>query len=554
MLDRRRFALGLLAVLGLALAARALPLLWSPYPATLDGFGYVADAQATIARGSIPLAGFRAEDFVFTSFTITASRVLGVDPLVALQALMIPVGGTAVLAGIALVSRCCDGIGSRRTARLAALLAGLLLAVSGIYLRRTLVPDSDILAHAFVPLLAVAWFRLLRTGRRPWAVVSGVFLVAFPLVHTLSTLLAALTLTGVTVAALVAGVPWRRLSIGAAAVAAFWAYVAGYYWFAGAHPLLTVSYVDRVSAYPGLFLAWIVVLILGIAWFGTTSPRLRQAVAAAPFAVALLALAVNGVTTVFPGTIPTPPGLLPLMSLNLVMVAFAVRVWKRVPARGMVLVVVALLAAPVVVMYFALTASLAPEYFATALRAHTFVYLPLIVLAAIGAATIASNATSSNKEQSGPQGIARRVSLGRGLVAVLVVSTVGTAPLAYADLDTMSYPGTTTPGEFEATGFAAVHSTQSVATDHALSRVIGHFHAGGAGVAPTRQWLRGGPPPDRPTLSRTTWAERGAHFFPGAPVATSRSRYDAAIQCRHLVYATTTRDALALTLPANGSC
>jgi len=553
-LDRRRFALGLLAVLGLALAARALPLLWSPYPATLDGFGYVADARSTIAGGSIPLEGFRVEDFVFTSFTVTTSRVLGVDPLVALQALMIPVGGTAVLAGLALVYRCCDGVGSRRTARLAALLGGLLLAVSAIYLRRTLVPDSDILAHAFLPLLAVAWFRLLRTGRRPWAVVSGVFLIAFPLVHTLSTLLAALTVTGVTVAALVAGAPWRRVAAGSVAVAAFWAYVAGYYALAAMHPLLTVSYVDRVSAYPGLFLAWTVVLILGVAWFGTTSSRRRQTAAAAPFVLAFVALAVNGVTTVFPGTIPTLPGLLPLMSLNLVMVAFAVRVWKRVPARGMVLVVVALLAAPVVVMYFALTASLGPEYFATALRAHTFVYLPLLALAAIGAARLVPGGSESGGSSSGGFEVTGRSGLRAGLVVLLVASVAGTAPLAYVALDTMTFPGSTTPAEFEATGFGAAYATQSVATDHALSRVIGQFHPGGADVAPTRQWLRGGPPPDQPTLSRTTWAERGAHFFPGAPVVTSRSRYDAAIQCRHLVYATTTRDALALSLPADGGC
>jgi hypothetical protein len=553
-LGRRRFVLGLLATLSLALALRALPLYWSPHVATLDGFAYVADAEATIADGSIPLAGFRAEDFVFTSFAAVASSVLGVEPLFALQPLMAPVGATAVLAGIALVYRCRDGVVSRRRARLAALLAGVLLAVSGIYLRRTLVPDSDILAHVFVPLLAIAWYRLLWTGRRAWGVVASVFLIAFPLVHTLSTLVAALTVTGVTVAAVVAGRSWRRVAVGATAVAAFWAYVAGYYAVAGANPLVTVSYVDRVTASPGLFVAWVVVLIAGIAWFGTTSSRSRQAVVAAPFALALLALGVNQVTTVFPGTIPTPPGLLPLMALNLVMIAFAVRAWKTVSPRGAVVVVVSLLAAPVVIMYFALTASLGPEYFATALRSHTFVYLPLLALAAIAAATTASNDVGVPGRLSGPAMILRRVGLGGVLAVVLVASVAGTAPLAYVALDTMTHPGSTTTAEFEATGFAGEYATEGVATDHALSRIVGHYHPGSAGVAPTRQWLRGGPPPDRPALSRESWTTTGAHFFPGAPLTIPRDRYDGAIQCRHGVYATTTRDSLTLTLPADAGC
>lgn len=553
-LGRRRFVLGLLATLSLALALRALPLYWSPHVATLDGFAYVADAEATIAHGSIPLAGFRAEDFVFTSFAAVASSVLGVEPLFALQPLMAPVGATAVLAGIALVYRCRDGVVSRRRARLAALLAGVLLAVSGIYLRRTLVPDSDILAHVFVPLLAIAWYRLLWTGRRAWGVVAGVFLIAFPLVHTLSTLVAALTVTGVTVAAVVAGRSWRRVAVGATAVAAFWAYVAGYYVFAGANPLVTVSYVDRVTSSPGLFVAWVVVLIAGIAWFGTTSARSRQAVMAVPFAIALLALGVNQVTTVFPGTIPTPPGLLPLMALNLVMIAFAVRAWKTVPPRGAVVVVVSLLAAPVVIMYFALTASLGPEYFATALRSHTFVYLPLLALAAIAAATVASNGVGATDRLAGPAGVVRRAGLGGVLAVVLVASVAGTAPLAYVALDTMTHPGSTTTAEFEATGFAGGHATEGVATDHALSRIVGHYHPGSAGVAPTRQWLRGGPPPDRPALSRESWTTTGAHFFPGAPLTIPRDRYDGAIQCRHGVYATTTRDSLTLTLPADAGC
>jgi hypothetical protein len=212
--------------------------------------------------------------------------------------------------------------------------------------------------------------------------------------------------------------------------------------------------------------------------------------------------------------------------------------------------VVALLSAPVVVMYFALTASLGPAYFATALRAHTFVYLPLLALAAITAATIVSGTSITGKSRPTIFTTRRRAALGRGLATLLIVSMIGTAPLAYVALDTMTHPGSTTSAEFEATEFAGAYSTQDVATDHALSRVIGHFHPGSADVGSTRQWLTGGPSPNQSTLSRGSWTTSGAHFFPGAPVTISRDRYEAALQCRHVVYATTTtRDSLVLSLP-----
>jgi hypothetical protein len=234
------------------------------------------------------------------------------------------------------------------------------------------------------------------------------------------------------------------------------------------------------------------------------------------------------------------------------MIVFAARAWATVPARGVAMVIVALLAAPVVVMYFALTASLGPAYFATALRAHTFIYLPLLAVAAIAAATIVSGASSTEHSRPAILTTRRRTALGRGLAILLVVSMIGTAPLAYVALDTMAPPGSTTSAEFEATGFAASYATQNVATDHALSRVIGHYHPGDASIAPTRGWLTGGPPPNRPTLSGESWTTSGAHFFPGAPLTISRDRYDAALRCRHVVYGMSGKP-FALSTPAAGA-
>jgi hypothetical protein len=97
--DGRPASLALLglAVFATAVAARAAPMLWSPLPATLDGFNYAGLARATLATGSLPWgAGVLAADEVgFTAVLATASAVTGVEPLYLAQPLIAFVGAAA---------------------------------------------------------------------------------------------------------------------------------------------------------------------------------------------------------------------------------------------------------------------------------------------------------------------------------------------------------------------------------------------------------------------------------------------------------------------------
>ena len=202
---------------------------------------------------------------------------------------------------------------------------------------------------------------------------------------------------------------------------------------------------------------------------------------------------------------------------------------------------VALLAAPLVVIYFALTASLTPEFFATAIRGQAFLHVPAFVLVGLATASVAWRAT----------GLTRRRSVRAGLVAVLAVSTLLTVPIAFVALDTLDYPGTTAESEFAAVGHASTHVDGRWTTDHGPMRVGRTTFGASASMGPSRTWLRGGPPPGCPMLSFSGWTTNGANYWPASPESTERARYDATLAGRDIVYTAGGRESVTLSAPAD---
>jgi hypothetical protein len=517
-----------LTTLALAVTARLGHFHWSRLPATLDGFGYAAHARGVLAGGHFPAEGFRADNFVFTALVAVWSEVLGGDPLYLIQPLAVAVGAASCLVGVALVGRVGREWGwpARRVA-LAAGTVGVLLAVEGLYLRRTSIPDSDVVSFLFVPLLALGFHWYLRTGRRAWGGVALLLAAVYPLTHTFSSFVAGLAVLAVLAGAVVRRFDRRTLLVGPLAVLGFWAYLAAYYAWAGSRGGMVVPYVDRVTTAPGLFVAWLVLLAVGTAWLRSTTRRLARAAFLLPVGFLFVVLAANAVLPVFPGT-PTTP--LPLLGLVAALAVPCVLAAGRFPAAarrpGAGAVLVALLAAPVVVVYFALTASLTPEYFSTALRAQSFAHLPVLALAALTAAALLVT----------PEGAWRpgRRPLRVGVLCLLVASAALTAPVAFVALDTLAVPATVPPSEYHAVGWTATH-TAGWTSDDSTAR-IGNFLYRGGSVGPTRSWLHGGPPPDCPVLARRTWVARGGHFFPGAPAAIGADRYERWLRDRQKVY------------------
>jgi hypothetical protein len=505
MRDRLAWPGIVLAVVVAGVLARAVPLLHSPVPATLDGFRYVSLAAALLETGRIPVGRIAADELVFTGWLAAGSRVTGVPPLALAQPLVVAAGAGGALVAVALAARTGRSLGwSDRRVRVAALAAGLALAVDGLYVRRTGVPDEEALGILLVPLLALAVHRGL-AGRRRWWVAAAGLAVVFPPLHNLSSVVAALVVTGVAAVHVAASPDRRRVTLGAGAALALWAYVLGYFAVAGRLGL-QLSYSGLVRDHPDLLVAWAVVLALGLAWAVAASGRARGIALFAPVALDFAVVAVNTVRPVYPGTIATPRFVLGPVALFALPVALAAVAVARVPVRGRpgdATVPVALLAGTVALSFLALTASLTPAFFDTVMRVQSFAHPGVVALAGVAAVAVGRPRTA-----------------GRALAVALVVTALLTLPLAHVHLDTGTYPSTMLESEHAATGFAATRLDGPFASDHRLGRLSAYAFGGGGQLGPTRQWLRGGPPPACPTLAQRSWATSGAHLYP-APPATA---------------------------------
>jgi hypothetical protein len=547
MTDRRSYLLAGLAVFAIAAAMRTIPLYWSPLPHDIDGFAHAALARETLAAGHLPIGpDLRADLLMISGFTATASLLTGEAPLSVIQPLFSVAGAALPLVGMAFARRLGADLGwpSRRV-RAAALATGLLLAVQGLFLRHTSIPDPEPLGQLFAFLAILSMHRLLRrpAESRRWAVPLATFLLAFPILHKFSTFNAALGVTALAGGELARRPSRRTAALGFGVATGFWTLFVGYYELVERFGVLGVSYVSQVRTNPGLFLAWVVFMLVGVAWYGGTSTRARRATLYAPVGLGLGLVALNVHRPVFPGTIRSAPAVVAGVALLAVPVAFAGYATDGLDARHeTATLVTALLAAPVVIAFFALTASLTPDFFATVIRAQAFFHVPLYVLVGLATARIAWRG----------RGVTARRSVRAGLLGALATTTLLTVPIAFVALDTLHYPGTTHESEFAAVEHAATHTSTRWTTDHVPMRVGGTTFDATVGMGPTRTWLRGGPPPACPMLSFQRWVTSGATFWPASPESIDDGRYEATLADRHLVYRSSGQEPGALSEPTAG--
>jgi hypothetical protein len=550
---RGRRTLAIVALLALAALARIVPLYWSPHPATLDGFQYAWFAQEALATGSYPIGEFRVDSFVYTGLISVASGVLGVAPIRLTQPLSSLVGVGGVFVGIALARHVAGSFGwSRRRVTVATIATGLLLAVDGIYLRRTMVADEEVMAYVLLPLAVLAIHSWLsgRKGSWAWGVLSLLFLFVFPPFHVLSTLVLGLTLLALVVAHVVRAPTWRTAIGGGVLTVGFWLYFGSYYALAESASV-AVPYVDRVTAFPGLFLAWGIILAVGAAWVLTTTRRARVAAFVLPICALYAVTVVNVFVSVYPGTPRTPLiVLLPVVALFVPILVGGLGMSQLSPGRPSGAMVLALLAGPLAIVGFSLTASLTPEYVNTAIRAQTFGHLPVAILAGLVLSGLVSRRVGLSTGVDAP---------GRGrtvrylLVALVLVAAVASLPFAYLVLDTGGYPSTTFDSEFRGVQFASEATSEPWTTDHSLSRVGILYFRSDVSVEAAASFLSGGTSPTCPVVSQTSWTTTGAHLFPFAPETISEARYDGWLDRRSVVYANTGRDPVTVSVPPTAS-
>jgi len=544
--ERRSYGLLVVAIVALGIALRVVPLYWSALPATLDGFRYARLAHLTVTTGHLPIDTIDPDEIGFTLVIAGGSVLTGIQPLFLAQPLTAVIGATTPLAAVVLVRLVGTDLewAPRRT-YYAAVIAGLGLTLDGLFLRRTGVPDEELLGLLLVPILAVLFQRTLRTHRLRWLSATTLVFTVLPVIHSLSTLIGVLTITALLAVRLPRASAHEAL-LGSGLAAAVWVWLFGYFAVAAQFGIqITHSeQSELLTSHLGLFIAWVVLLVLATVSVRSLSPRVRTAAAALPLGLWFVVLIANVVQPVYPGTIQTPPLVLALLMTFIPTAILTVAGLLTVEGRSQDLLL-ALLGAPIMMTLYALTASLSPLYFNTILRVQTFAHVPAIVLAT--AAVVEVNALGLPSVDS----VRVRRTVRVVGVVVLLASLTASVPLAYLNLDTATYPSTTLESEFEAATFTAQHVEGPIATDQTLSSVIVNYYETDAEptMGPTTVWLRGGPPPACPMLGQASWTTSGTHLFPTAPKTVSAAHYETTLAKRNVVYRAAGQDPITMTVP-----
>ena len=552
--DRRwiRLWLGVVSVFTVGVAIRLLPLYWSPLPYNPDGIIAAGLTRVTLRTGQLPMARMATDDFLFTSFLTLVSQMTGHPPLYIAQPAIALVGTAPCLLVVAVARRMGRQRGwSVRDAGRAGVLGALLLAVNGVYLIRSLPVDEQTLGLFLVPLAVVSAYMTIQTGQGRWWVMTGLLLLVLPPLHNLDSMVTAIALIGLL--ALVSVRSDRRNVVLAAGllVGGFWGYFYGYNVLVEAFTPARIIQQARITAVPGLLLAWLVASAFVVAWLQTARTRALQGLLLAFFSVLFALLGANALLPIFPSTRSTPLFFLfvalPLLFPIILASWDFPRAIRETTASA---VLVALTASVSALIGLSLTANLTPEYFDTALRSQTFLHFPLAVL--VGIAAFAALARFSTPQ---PRFVRR------GFLITLVLCAAVSIPVAFAGLEVFTYKAVTTPAELSGTEFATEHVSGAWAADDHIARMAPYFHSGpqppitarGSGSGGNRKavytWLQGGPPPACPTMAQQSWMATGAQLYPTRPQRLSRERFEQWTTHNHVVYRSASSDSLALVVP-----
>lgn len=529
---RVRFALGLLAIVSTGIALRSLSLLQSPLPFNPDGIIHARNAEITARTGQLPLSldAVFVDDLGFGAFLAIIELLTGIPSLTVSQPVIAVVGTFPAVLAAVIARRFGIQLGwDIRSARVAGLLAGALLALEGVYLYRSMPVDEQTPGLSLVPLALVAVVYSLWTDDRRWLAVALPLLVYIPTLHNLESILLGLSLAALLGLAVVTPGDRRRVAVAAGAlVIGYWLYLVAYNVGLEAFTPTAPHQNERVTAAPGLFSAWIILVFAGIAWFRRIRDRTKRAVLLVPFLVLFGVMGVNAAVPVFPGLPQTSPRFL-FVTLALFIPTF-VACWgypdvADPPVNHTVLV--ALFAGPLTLIGFVLSAELTPVYFATGARTHWFLHLPVMIIAGVAVASLFRGRLSN-------QPVFRMA-----IVGLLLVSVVVSVPVAFAELSVYSYQGITTEGEFAASTFAHDRIPGRWVSDDHLVRISRYHPPGGSGaVAPVYSWVQdaSAPPPDCTIVTKDSWTTVGAQFYPRPPATVTADRLESLDRTHHHIY------------------
>lgn len=543
-----RLALGITTILSIGIAVRLGPLWVSPLPFNPDGIVYAGLVEATRTTGTLPLGQMAVDSLAFTAFLTALAEVTGTPALFIAQPAIAIAGTVPALVGAVIAVRFARRRGwspGHRTK--AALLAGGLLGIEGLFLHRTMAVDEQTLGIVLVPLVMLAVV-LARSDHR-WTWVAAPIVLVLPVLHNLDTVVLVLGLA-MLVGLRLADYPGRTPAPALAVLIAVTAYATAITLALARWTPLAIIQSGRLTSVPGLLLAWVIAIAGLLPWLRTTRARMQRLTLTALFAVLLGLVAVNAVRPIFPGLPATPPRLLAGLAPLLVLTTLAAWEWPLMARdRQIGAAILALVGGPLVLGGLSLTASLTPEYLNTAYRASTFVHVPVVALASLGLIRLL-----------GARSLAGHTLRSGAIVGVVLLAAAASIPVAFAGLELLPYKGVTTPAELSVAGFAVSHADGSWTADDHLGRIARYYSPNRefrtdrqARIEPVLTWLGGGPPPTCLTVAQHSWTTTGAQLFPLSPRAIATSTYEDWLRTSNVVYANTAPDPLVVVAPEPAS-
>lgn len=522
MTKRRSFALVAVTVFLVTFAMRTIPLYWSPLPFNTDGIHHAALAREIVETGRFPIAKgyFHSDEYAFSSLLAGTSQITGISPFYIAQVLTATISAATALF-VVVVTR---GVGrrlgwSRANVRVAMTVAGLVVATEGVFLGRSVAVTSEGVGHLFVIMGVFVLAYALWTDRPSWFVLTAIIFLLFPLTHNLSTIIGFLSC--LSLLTLYLGTSMNRPSVlGGCLVLGFGGYSILYYGVTG-----TVE--ARLTTAPGLFVAWVIVLVLLTLWLPTTNPRLQYGVPSAILVGSIILIVVNYFQPVFPGTASTEVVTM-LFILPVAIIGF-------IGARGVPFLTrsgvegyatLGMLLGTLALIGFALTAGLTPDYQGLATRGQTYVHLPWFVLAGVGVVAFGLTRDSDR--------------LKAAVLVLVLVSAVVSAPLAFSGLRATSAQPLVTPSELEAATFVSMHAEGWTSDGH-MTRLASKYYPEQIGSSGSQlgvqEWLRGsGTEPRCGVVARQSWTTVGVQLYPASPGHITPVAYERFNARRNVVY------------------
>ncbi len=526
----RGHAVAIASVLSVATALRLIQLLLSSLPFNIDSFAQVAIAGDIVQSGQWMLDETSTNAYnikmpYLPLLLALTSSLTGLEPLTLAVPMVILISLIGILGLYALAY-----LITRQVA--IAVSAALVLGLLGpyIYVSSTLMKEA--LALALLPLLVLLFLRRENMKMRG---LAAVILLALPLIHHLSTMMAygfvTLLILLQNAQAYWAGRwSWRNLGLDLLLGPALFPLGLWYYisvrmefftsvWNPNEIALLLSTAVLVAAA--GLFLASD---RRARPWFALSrSRRLPSLMDQKAIAIvgAFLLVVANYYRPLFPGTLNTSPLLLAIAAAYLplallALVGINLHRMSRGPAKTAIL---ALVLVPLGIILYALLRGLDPLSHVLLYRSVDFMDYGLAI--AIGTALVA------------------RLSKARRTLVVIVAlaSLLATLPLAYGTEDSLQVQNTTYGYELAAMGWLAAAAPVNPQTDQRMGGVLSmYFSVRADSSLPSRLDQGERPAPDSILLMEENWRTRGAQVHPRPFLAIEHEVFRRLVEDSHLIY------------------